>query len=201
MTIPDGYKRNSVGHLVPIEQVSEIDQLRDELVTKMVKEATALAVQLAEFKEHLAADMVAFLNLSSERYGVAIGGMKGNVTLSSFDGKYKVVREVAERIEFDERLQAAKALIDQCLREWTKFAGSEVRALISDAFQVDKKGRINTQRILGLRKLEIDHPIWRQAMDAISDAITVTGSCTYYRIYERNKDGKERQLILDFSRA
>ncbi|MBV5329997.1 MAG: DUF3164 family protein, partial [Chlorobium sp.] len=91
------------------------------------------------------------LDLSAEKYGVTLGGVKGNINLVSFDGRFKVLREVSERLDFDERLQAAKALIDECLREWTRDSGAEVRTLIEDAFQVDKKGRINTQRILGLR--------------------------------------------------
>ena len=74
-----------------------------------------------------------------------------------------------------------------------------MRTLIEDAFQVDKKGRINTQRILGLRKLKIEHATWKRAMEAIGDAVTVTGSCTYYRVYERDDRGEYRQLSLDFS--
>ena len=37
---------------------------------------------------------------------------KGNVTLTSYDGKYKIQRAIAEYLHFDERLQVAKELID-----------------------------------------------------------------------------------------
>jgi len=57
-------------------------------------------------------DVGAFIQLSAEKYEVKVGGNKGNVSLLSFDGRYKIVRQVAENITFDERLQAAKALID-----------------------------------------------------------------------------------------
>jgi len=197
--IPDGYKQNAIGHLVPIESIKEIDLARDEFVKEVVTKAQALAATVAEFKQRIAADMQAFLDLSAEKYGVTLGGAKGNINLVSFDGRYKVLRDVSERLDFDERLQTAKALIDECLREWTRDSGAEVRTLIEDAFQVDKKGRINTKRILGLRKLEIKHPTWIKAMEAISDAVTVTGSCTYYRVYERNEQGEYRQVNLDFS--
>jgi hypothetical protein len=199
MTIPEGYKRNAIGHLVPIEQIDEIDRLRDDFVRKAVGQAATVSETLASYKAQLSGDMQAFLDLSSEKYQVKSGGAKGNVSLMSFDGRYKIIREIAERLDFDERLQAAKALIDECLREWTKYAGSEVRTLIEDAFQVDVKGRINTKRILSLRKLKIEHPTWQQAMVAIGEAVTVTGSCTYYRIYKRDENGKYHQLNLDFS--
>ena len=195
----EGYKQNALGHLVPVEQIEEVDLLRDEFVLRAVQAAKDVADDLAGFKDRLTGDMDAFLDLSSEKYGVKLGGQKGNIQLSSFDGKYRITREIAERIEFDERLQAAKVLVDECLREWTKYSASEVRTLIEDAFQVDKKGKINTKRILGLRKLKIDHPTWKQAMEAIGDAVTITGSCVYHRFYERDEDGKYQQINLDFS--
>lgn len=197
--IPDGYKQNALGHLVPIEQIEEVDLLRDEFVHKAILMAKEMETAMAEFKERITGDFEAFVGLSAEQYGVRMGGVKGNVCLTSFDGNFRVTREVAERIEFDERLQTAKVLVDQCLREWTKFSASEVRTLIEDAFQVDKKGRINTKRILGLRKLKIDHPIWKQAMEAIGDAITITGSCVYYRFHVRDDQGRYQQINLDFA--
>jgi len=196
---PEGYKRNALGHLVPMEQIEEVDLLRDEFVLRAMEAVKAMEANLTAFKDQMTGDMDAFLDLSAEKYGARLGGAKGNITLTSFDGKYRVTREVAERIEFDERLQVAKALVDECLREWTKFSASEVRTLIEDAFQVDKKGRINTKRILGLRKLKIDHPTWKQAMEAIGDAVTITGSCVYHRFYERDEQGKYQQISLDFS--
>lgn len=199
MNVPEGYKRNTLGHLVPVEQIKEVDLLRDDFVRRAAEQAKEVAAALAAVKEAIAGDMEAFLNLSSEQYGVKLGGEKGNIQLTSFDGSYRITREIAERIEFDERLQAAKMLVDECLREWTRFSASEVRTLIEDAFQVDKKGRINTKRILGLRKLKIEHPTWQRAMEAIGEAVTITGSCVYHRFHERDKDGKYQQINLDFS--
>lgn len=196
---PDGYKRDAQGRLVPLESIKEIDLARDALVAEVIKKANQVSAQLTSFKASLAADLQAFLELSAEKYGAKMGGVKGNVTITSYDGKYQVMRAIADQLIFDERLQAAKELIDDCLREWTRDSGAEIRALINDAFQVDKKGRVNTKRILGLRKLKIDHPKWLQAMEAISDAVQVVGSCTYYRLYERDANGNYQQIPLDLS--
>lgn len=198
-TIPNGYKRNAAGHLVPLESIKEIDLARDSLVAEIIKKGNQVSAQLAAFKASLAGDLQAFLELSAEKYGAKLGGVKGNVTICSFDGRYQVMRAIADQLTFDERLQAAKALIDECLREWTKDSGPEIRALIDEAFQVDKKGRVNTKRILGLRKLKIDHPKWLAAMEAISDAVQVVGSCTYFRLYERDQNGNYQQIPMDLS--
>ncbi len=197
--VPAGYMVNGVGHLVHIESIKDIDLARDEFVKGVVAKAGEVSVVLDQFKQQLAGDMQAFLELSAEKYGADLGGARGNLSLTSFDGRYKVLRAVSERLDFDERLQAAKELVDSCLREWSKESGPELRTLIDSAFQVDKKGRINAKRILSLRTLKIEHPTWKQAMEAISDAVTVVGSCTYYRVYERDEAGNYQQISLDFS--
>ncbi len=196
---PSGYMINGVGHLVPIESIKEIDLARDEFVKGIAAKAGDMSSIIDQFKKQLAGDMQAFLELSAEKYGADLGGARGNLSLTSYDGRFKVLRAVSERLDFDERLQAAKELVDDCLREWSKDAGPELRTLVESAFQVDKKGRINAKRILSLRSLKIEHPTWRRAMEAIGDAVTVVGSCTYYRIYERDDEGNYNQISLDFS--
>jgi hypothetical protein len=198
--IPDGYKQNAVGHLVPLESIKEIDLARDEFVIRMVDKAKEMQRTLEVFKASVRDDFQAFVDLSAEQYNASLGGEKGNISLKSFDGSMEVSRDVSEMIEFDERLNVAKSLVDDCLREWTKNSDSKIRTLVDSAFQVDKKGNVNTKRILGLRKLSIDDDNWKRAMEAISDAVTVTGTRVYFRFYERGSEhDKLEQINLDFS--
>lgn len=183
--IPDGYMKDGKGRLTPIDLVSDIDKLRNDTVQRIVARAQALQAEMRQVKTETLSDIQAFVELSSERYGVEVGGVKGNVQLMSFDGKYRVQRNIADYIVFDERLQVAKELIDNCIHRWSEGARSEIRALVQDAFQTDKTGNISTSRVLGLRRLDITDPEWKQAMQAISDSIQITGSKTYIRIYQR----------------
>lgn len=199
METPTGYMENAQGHLVPVEQIKGIDIARHELVMEKVQKAREMQEKLVQLKGEIMGDVEAFVALSAEKYGVQIGGTKGNVSLVSFDGKFKLVRQVQEHMSFDERLQAAKALIDECIKEWTEDSRGELKALINDAFQVDKEGRINTGRILGLRRLKITDPRWREAMEAISDSLQVTGSKAYCRLYERRSDGRYSAISLDIA--
>ncbi len=130
---------------------------------------------------------------------VKMGGRKGNLSLHSFDGKYKVQVAQQDRIAFDERLQAAKALIDICIEKWSKGGNSNLIALIHDAFNVDKEGNLDQRRILSLRRVEIDDADWKNAMQAISDAVKVVGSTEYMRFFERDENGKYQSITLDFS--
>lgn len=186
--IQPGYVKDARGRLVPESMVKPIDQLRDQTVQRIVEDAKKLQKQMVEFKTRAFLDIAAFVEASHEQYGVKVGGSKGNITLVTFNGQYKIVRQIAEHIQFDERLQAAKELIDECIRRWTEGSNDNIKALIDEAFQVDKQGNISTGRILGLRRLAIDDPQWTTAMQAIVDSIRVTGSTSYVRIYERIDD-------------
>ncbi|MBI5919005.1 MAG: DUF3164 family protein [Nitrosomonadales bacterium] len=198
--IPEGYMQDAKGALWPKDTVREIDLVRDELVREIVGKAKTQSEALAQFKAGVFGDIEAFIQLSGEKYGVKMGGIKGNVSLITFDGRYKVQRAVAESLAFDERLQVAKELIDQCIHEWSQGSRSEIRALINDAFQVDKEGRVNSARILSLRRLDIKDEKWGRAMLAIGESIQVAGSKTYFRVYERIGDTDQyRPISLDIA--
>ena len=117
--VPEGFRMDAKGRLIPEAQIKEIDQIRDELVLSIVDRATELRDQLRDFKADVFSEIAALIETSAQEYDVQIGGKKGNVQLVSFCGRYKVLRAISETITFDERLQAAKGLIEDCLRDWT----------------------------------------------------------------------------------
>lgn len=179
------YWRDAKGNLTPAELVKEIDKARDALVHEWVERGRDLSKAISHFKEGIFGDVQAFIELSAEKYGAKVGGNKGNVTLFSYDGKYKIQRAINESLQFDERIQAAKVLIDECLNEWSEGSRPELKALIERAFNVDKEGNLNTSRILGLRRVEIQNSRWQNAMQAISESVQVVSSKAYVRLYER----------------
>ena len=180
------YWRDAKGNLTPAELVKDIDKARDALVPSPgVERGGDLSKAISHFKEGIFGDVQAFIELSAEKYGAKVGGNKGNVTLFSYDGKYKIQRAINESLQFDERIQAAKVLIDECLNEWSEGSRPELKALIERAFNVDKEGNLNTSRILGLRRVEIQDSRWQNAMQAISESVQVVSSKAYVRLYER----------------
>lgn len=198
--IPAGFRQDAQGRLVAESNIKPIDATRDALVAELVQDARELHEHIKRFKVKAFGDIAAFVELSAEEYGVRLGGNKGNVSLVSFDGRYKVLRAMAEAIVFDERLQAAKELIDQCLRDWTEGARAELRALIADAFRVDQAGKIRTGSVLALRRLDITDERWLRAMQAIGDAVQVVGSKSFIRVYERNEaTGEYVAISLDIA--
>ena len=197
-TVPADYWMDAKGALIPVKLLKPIDLARDALVGEIVTKAIELNKLMKEFKNNSFADIAAFVDLSANEYDVKLGGKKGNVTLFTFDGRYKIQRAMADRLAFDERLQAAKNLIDECINEWAKGSRPEIMVLVQQAFQTDKEGNLNVGRILALRRLEIADERWKAAMTAIGESVQVIGTKQYVRLYERVGDsGRYVPIALD----
>lgn len=194
-TIPTGYRMDGKGCLWPVSVIKPIDLARDELVTELFTQAVRLNAQLKKFKDRVFSDIGAFVDLSAEQYGVNMGGKKGNLTLYSFDASIKIQVAIAERMVFDERLQAAKQLVDECITDWSQGSRDEIKVLVQSAFATDKEGKINTGRVLGLRRLDIKDDKWQTAMRAIGESLQVINSKEYVRFYERVGTGDQYQPV------
>lgn len=197
---PAGYMRNASGHLVPQEQVREQDKLRDQVVRDLVQDAVRLNEMLRDYKAKALADIADLVRIAGERYDVHLGGKKGNVSLATYDGEYKVHRQVADRIHFTEELEAAKELINACIERWSEGANPHIRALVDRAFRTDTQGQIKTAAVLELLRLDIDDAQWKRAMEAIRDSIQSSGTAIYVRIYQRiGASDQYRAIPLDLA--
>ncbi len=194
---PDGYRLNAMGHLVPEAQIRDLDKVRDELVLRLVGRARESAAEVSRFRVFCRTEIAAFLELAAMEHGVEMGGEKGNLTLSSFDGRFRVVRAIDERIEFTEGLAVARELIERCIARWSAGADGNLVALVRKAFETDKAGNLSTARVLGLLSVRLDDDEWQRAMSALRDSIRVAGSKAYVRFYERDATGKYVQIPLD----
>lgn len=196
------YMPDAKGNLVPIEAIKPVHKLEDETVRKIIGHAVELSAQIGRFKEHTFDDLSSFEALLAQEYGATKGGAKGNKTFMTFDGLKKVSVQVADLIDFGSQLQVAKGLIDECLTEWSADSRTEIRSIISRAFNVEKQGQINRTEIFMLLRLDIDDVRWQRAMEAIRDAMRVVGSKTYVRCYERDsQDAEWRPVTIDLARA
>ncbi len=194
------YMKDAQGRLVHKDKVMEIDKIRNALVLDLVARAKDIQEGMIKFKQNALSEVNAFVELSSKEYDAHIGGKMGNLTLLSYDGRLKAQVQIQENLVFDERLQVAKALIDECLNKWVKNSTTEIKTLITDAFAINQEGKIDTKRILGLRKLDIKDELWQKAMKAIADSLTVAGRKSHFRLYERTgQEDAWQHINLNFS--
>jgi hypothetical protein len=106
---------------------------------------------------------------------------------------------VAKNIEFDEKLALAKTIIDDCIRRWSDGANDKIMLLIDEAFKVDKKGNIDRDRVLSLRKLKIKDREWIRAMDIIAESMVIVGARTYVKFSVKNASGVWISIPLDIA--
>lgn len=187
-TIPDGYMRNALGHLVPEHQVREQDKLRDQVAQSLASEAIELHARLEKFKARALNEIADLVEIAADRYETRLGGKKGNVSITTFDGSFKVTRSYSERLAFTEELEAAKELINTCIQRWSEGSSDNIRALVDRAFRTNTKGQIKTTAILDLLRLEIEDDEWQRAMEALKDSIQAVGTAVYVRVYRRLDD-------------
>lgn len=196
------HMRDGKGALVPVSMIKPQNQLEDDVVRQIMGYAIALSEQVARFKAHTFEDIGVFDALLAQEYGTSVGGAKGNKTLMSFDGLFKVQVQVADNIVFGPELQVAKTLVDECLNEWAAGARDEIKAIVTRAFNTDKEGQINRSEIFMLLRLKIEDPRWLKAMEAIRDAMRVVGSKTYVRCYRRETfDSQWQAVSIDLAKV
>lgn len=186
INIPAGFVMNAAGHLVPENQVREHDKLRDSVARDLGNAAEQLSTALANFKKQALADIADLITVSSERYGVTLGGQKGNVSITTYDGQYKIERAFADRIVFTEEILAARELINKCISAWSEGANNHLRVLVDRAFRANKQGQLMVKDVLSLLRIEINDPVWKTAMQALKDSIQVNGTAVYVRVYKRH---------------
>lgn len=197
--IPDGrtvigdkvYMSDPKGALLPIEIIKPQHQMEDQLVREQFGWFLALVDQVNRFRGHLFSELGEFDALLAEKYGATVGGPKGNRTYSTLDDCYRISIRVRDTLDFGAELQQAKALIDECLRGWSEDAAAPLRVIVNGAFNVDKEGKINKSEIFKLLRHDITEPQWVSAMEALKDAIRVTGSRTSPEFRMRSGVGEE----------
>lgn len=196
------YMFDAKGQLVPLENIKPQNKLEDETVRKVIGYAEALSAQIARFRNHTFADLLALTALLAQEYDASKGGAKGNTTFQTIDGCMMVKVQVADFIDFGPELQIAKKLIDECLIDWAADSRPEIRAIVTRAFNTDREGQINKSEILMLLRLEIDDERWKRAMTALKDSMRITGSKSYLRFYRRDTpDGDWETITIDLAKA
>ena len=196
------YMNTSDGGMMPLEMIKPMDLLKDAVVRKICGHGLDLSRRVSRFLGHTFDDIGGLEALMAQEYGMRLGGKKGNITLYTIDGCFKVEVRVQPRIDFGPELQIAKGLVDECLIEWSSDARAELRAIVTRAFNTDQTGKINRSEIFTLLRMDIADPRWQQAMRAIRDAMIIIGSKTYVRMWVRDRhDGQWQTITIDLAKA
>ncbi len=201
--IPAGWKLDRKGRLVLEANINPYDIEMDAFVMKHINKALEIQTMMREFKQAVYEDCYAFQELIAEKYDTKIGGKKGGMSFTSFDGQKQIRICVQDRLILGPELKVAENLLKEVATEWANESRREVKPFIDEAFETDKEGSLSVSKILGFRrrhKTVSDDPRWVKAMEAIGDAIQVVGSKTYLNFKERNGEDKYLNIPLDIAK-
>lgn len=188
------------GATVPVTYISNATRLRERNAATLVHSAKVVNKQLLEFKklmEKLCGDV--FAKTMEEYKGKT--ETKGNFTWFNFDRSFKIEVSISERIDFDDlAITAAKGKLDAFLNENLDAKMEFLKDMVVDVFSTSR-GRIDSKKVMQLMKYrtKISHPLFQEAINILTDGIRKPGSRTYFRIWERDKDGEYKLIELNFS--
>ena len=181
----------------PVKYIDKSVLARHFVVERAIAKVQKAQEELKALKKELMAEVKTYLEGVATEYGE---NWKGNAKLMNFDKTKEIEISVHRNIMFDERLNIAKAKIDNCLKRWSGSATDELRAIVLRAFHVDKKGNVDVRQILGLKSFRFDDPVWQEAIEIIDESITTTSSKEYLVFSVRdNPRGQFRTVSLNFS--
>lgn len=192
------FREDSRGAWMPESSIKPQDILKDDLVESAADKIVDMRDKMKQLNQEIKDEIRAYIELIGEKYGVKLKGNKGNITLTSYDGKTRIVISISESIYLDENVIAAKELIDEYLEDEIKDASFDIKQLVTSAFRV-KQGVLDVRSILKLRSLRIDDERWKKAMDIIADSIVVKSSKSCLRLYKQNAEGAMEYVPLDFA--
>lgn len=189
------------GQSVPVDYISTGVRLKERLIGKSAKKATSLHGKLKDFKQELAEDCDRIYKAMMEEHKVS-GDSKGNFTMFNFDRSVKIEVSVSERIEFDDlTIKACKEKLNSFIEENVDSKKEFVKQLVQDAFSTSR-GRLDAKKVMSLLKYraKIKDKLFQDALNLIEESIRRPDSRRYYRIWQRNEDTGDYDVIdLNFS--
>jgi hypothetical protein len=199
MQVPEGYLRDSQGRLVHESTLSEADAMRNRLVSDLVSRAITAASRARAFVDSAYAELYSFCQLSAERFGVR-WGETDSFSMTSICGRFKVACDVDQGIAINESVGAAKALLDECLADWSAGGKPQAVALLANTFRPTRNGKLSLTRLFDLLRNR-DKPEFKgeekfkRLCDALEAAIQTTGKRRYMRFYVRRTPADKWEMV------
>lgn len=185
---------------VPYSRITSIERLKERRAASMLRQAKRVNKQLCDLKETIEKYSDEVFDAVMEENDIKVN-RKGNFTFYNFDRSIKVETSVHSMIEFDDlTIQAAQTKFMEFVDKSVETKNQFVKELIFDAFQ-NTKGKLDVKKILTLIKYrsKIDNKLFHEATDLIEKAIRRPNKKTYFKIWERQKNGQYKAIELNFS--
>lgn len=199
----DGNWLDDRGRPIPEQYIPATDKKRDKLVESTFKKVVKLAEKISETKVEIVSAIDKYLNELAKENRTR-ENWKGNILLHNFDKSLVIDRRIDDNIGFDEKLHMVKTIVDKWLYDRLNGIDENLGKVITQAFNVDKQGRVNTAMLMKLLHLEIEDSEWKKAMRLLKESIIIKSSKQYINFKRKVKqDSGEiwETIVLNFNDA
>lgn len=199
----DGNWLDDRGRPVPEQYIPATDKKRDQLVERTFKKVVKLSEKIAETKCEIVGSIDKYLDELAKENRVR-ENWKGNILLQNFDKSLCIERRIDDNIGFDEKLQMVKTIVDKWIAGRLDGIDENLGKVITQAFNVDKQGRVNTAMLMKLLHLEIEDSEWKKAMRMLKESIIIKASKQSINFKRKvKKDSGEiwETVVLNFNDA
>jgi hypothetical protein len=189
------------GYEIPMSSVAKIELQKDKTARKMADKFKKMSVMLYNLKDEAfdEADKIYEAQLRAyEIDGRDTEKMKGNFTFYSYDKHFKIEVNIGQRLEFDDKINLAKAEIDEYLKDITEGQNNDIITIVNHAFTT-VRGKLDHKKILQLFSYKIKNARWEKAMTLLKDSITTNHSKRYIKVLERDSNGEYQNINVQFS--
>ncbi|MBL4832620.1 MAG: DUF3164 family protein [Pseudomonas sp.] len=200
MQVPEGFIFNAQGDLIKESNLSPLQREETKLCQELFPKAQELHHAIALFK-HESMHMVeqALERLMNQHKIVKFKKIKGNVQFVSINGLIKIQRAIDDRIEANSISEVARQFISQYQQVVKEGSSRDASQWIDTTFE-NGNGKLSVSKIVDFMNRDIDHPLYRQAVEALRKSLFVSGTKAYLRFYFRDAaDSEWKALPLQFS--
>lgn len=198
--IPPGYVMRANGDLTKEENLTDLEREEERLVRELFPRAQELNELIGSFKYDAMKAVEDTVTKCIKQHGIKrFEKIKGNVQFVTVDGKYKIERAINEKIEYNSGIEAARQLFDQYASMMEEQSGSDAREMIKSFFRMTNN-QFSVSKLVEVCNQPINHPMYKQAVVALRQALFVGSSKAYLRFYIRNdNDDSWDAMPLQFS--
>jgi hypothetical protein len=189
------------GVKIPSTHIKPLEKINEQVTGNIANRAIKVSESLAQFKAYISAQVEKAFEAFRKSYEGKKEDFKGNITIFNFDRSIKVEVRVTDAIQFDDMtIAAAKAKLDEFLRDGIETSDAVIKEMVLDAFST-ARGKLDVKKILGLKRYadRIKDARYSEAMSLIDQAIRRPNSATYYRVWVKTSQGHYEAIPLALS--
>ena len=186
MKQPETYT-DAAGRQVPANYVPKFAKTKDAAARKILAAWRKEEARLKKlWKDTVAAvEKIHAEARKEERLEPAAVADKGYFSFRSFDGRIVVRLDRARDVVFNEKLDLAKELIDEAVKEIAGDSAGDLRTIVESAFKPRGKNRtLDRQRLSDICRMNVRNKKWLKAVELIKAAAEESARMDYLRVID-----------------